>query len=103
MRWYLENQSWCGAVRDWAGYGGDRLGVLAGAGANRYLTTALHIANAQMAENRGHHFNVAEQQVSRTAIIACLQLAANACNCSDPTPKQAGTALLRFIALAIKY
>ena len=34
VRWYLEHHSWCGAVRDRAGYGGNRLGVLAGAGAN---------------------------------------------------------------------
>ena len=34
VRWYLEQQEWCQEVRDRAGYGGDRLGVLAGAGAN---------------------------------------------------------------------
>jgi dTDP-glucose 4,6-dehydratase len=33
VRWYLEQQGWCDQVRDRAGYGGDRLGVLAGAGA----------------------------------------------------------------------
>jgi dTDP-glucose 4,6-dehydratase len=27
VRWYLEHHSWCGAVRDRAGYGGGRLGL----------------------------------------------------------------------------
>ena len=31
VRWYLEQQGWCDQVRDRAGYGGNRLGVLAGA------------------------------------------------------------------------
>ena len=34
VRWYLDHQDWCRQVRDRAGYGGGRLGVLAGAGAN---------------------------------------------------------------------
>jgi dTDP-glucose 4,6-dehydratase len=34
VRWYLEQQGWCGAARDRAGYGGERLGVLAGDGTN---------------------------------------------------------------------
>jgi dTDP-glucose 4,6-dehydratase len=33
VRWYLEQQGWCGQVRARAGYGGGRLGMLAGAGA----------------------------------------------------------------------
>jgi dTDP-glucose 4,6-dehydratase len=32
VRWYLEQQGWCGQVRARAGYGGGRLGMLAGAG-----------------------------------------------------------------------
>jgi dTDP-glucose 4,6-dehydratase len=34
VRWYLKQHSWCRAVRHRAGYGGDRLGVLTGDGAN---------------------------------------------------------------------
>jgi dTDP-glucose 4,6-dehydratase len=34
VRWYLEHQDWCGAVRAQCGYSGVRLGVLAGVGAN---------------------------------------------------------------------
>ncbi|MEB3354271.1 MAG: dTDP-glucose 4,6-dehydratase [Cyanobacteriota bacterium] len=33
VRWYLEHRGWCGQVRDRAGYGGGRLGVLAQSGA----------------------------------------------------------------------
>ena len=32
VRWYLEHQGWCSQVRDRAGYGGGRLGVLGGTG-----------------------------------------------------------------------
>ena len=30
VRWYLEHNSWCGAVREQCGYSGVRLGLLSG-------------------------------------------------------------------------
>ena len=58
------------------------------------------MANSQMAEKRGQHFNAAEQYESNNCWLVttqqCLHLLKGA-------PKQVGTELMGFIALAIKY
>jgi hypothetical protein len=58
------------------------------------------MTNAQMEESRRKHFDVAEQHDSKSRLLLatrqCLQLLRGA-------PKQAGTELMGFIALAIKY